>query len=54
MFLYDMNKEFIQRFDGVVQAAKELNMGRATIKRYALQDAPYKGYFFRYERLIDR
>jgi hypothetical protein len=33
-----------------MQAAKELNIGHDTIKKYMEKDIPYKCYFFKSER----
>ena len=51
LFVYNTNKEFICKFEGVTQANKELKFNHSVIKKYALSNAPYKGYIFTYERL---
>ena len=51
IFVYNSNKEFIAKFDGVTHAQKELNISHDMIKKYALLNMPYKGYIFSYERL---
>ena len=51
VFVYNTNKEFICKFEGVTHAGKELNINHSVIKKYALLNAPYKGYIFSYERL---
>jgi len=51
IFVYNINKEFIQKFDGVTHAQKELNINHDIIKKYALENKPYKGFIFSYERL---
>jgi hypothetical protein len=53
VFVYNTNKEFICKFEGVTPASKELNINHCVIKKYALLNAPYKGYIFSYERLRD-
>ena len=53
VFVYNTNKEFIQKFEGVTQAGKILNINHSTIKKYALSNIPYKGYIFSYERYTD-
>lgn len=52
VFLFDLNKKFIRKYDGVMTASKELNMSHAIIKKYSLQNKPYKGFIFSYEKLI--
>nr|YP_010835447.1 hypothetical protein QLP32_mgp14 [Perenniporia fraxinea]WFS78680.1 hypothetical protein [Perenniporia fraxinea] len=51
IFVYNTNKEFIRKFEGVTHAQKELNINHYTIKKYALLNIPYGGYIFSYERL---
>ena len=51
IFVYDSNKEFIKKFEGVTHVQKELNINHVIIKKYALLNRPYKGYIFNYERL---
>ena len=53
IFVYNSNKEFIRKFEGVTHAQKELNINHVIIKKYALLNRPYKGYIFNYERLND-
>jgi len=53
IFAYDMNKNFIGKFEGVTHAQKELNISHVIIKKHALLNAPYDGYIFSYERLND-
>jgi group I intron endonuclease len=50
IFVYNTNKEFICKFEGVIHAQKELNINHDIIKKYALLNTPYKGYIFNYER----
>ena len=52
VFLFNVNKEFIRRYDGVIIASKELNISHEIIKKYALLNKPYKGYIFSYHRLL--
>ena len=51
IFVYNSNKEFIKKFEGVTHVQKELNINHVIIKKYALLNRPYKGYIFNYERL---
>ena len=53
IFVYNTNKEFLRKFDGVMQAKKELKLSHDMIKRHAKLKTPYKGYIFSYERLLD-
>ena len=53
IFVYNINREFICKFEGVTHAQKELNINHDIIKKYALSNIPYKGYIFSYERLKD-
>lgn len=52
IYVYNENREFIRKFEGVTHAQKELNINHDIIKKYALLSAPYKGYIFSYERLL--
>jgi len=52
VFLFNADKEFIRKYDGVMSASKELNISHNVIKNYALLNKAYKGYIFSYERLI--
>nr|YP_010130163.1 GIY-YIG endonuclease [Clavaria fumosa]QPZ51064.1 GIY-YIG endonuclease [Clavaria fumosa] len=51
IFVYNKNKEFIRKFEGVTHAQKELNINHDIIKKYALLNKPYKGFIFSYDRL---
>lgn len=51
VFVYDLNRNFIAKYDGVMRAQKAINIGHSTIKRYASVAGTYKGYIFSYERL---
>ena len=51
IFVYNLNKDFIHKFEGVTHAQKELNINHDVIKKYALLNTPYKGYIFSYDRL---
>ena len=52
IFVYNEKKEFIRKFEGVMHAQKQLNISHDIIKKYALLNAPYKGYVFSYERFL--
>lgn len=51
VFVYDNNKNFICKYDGVTDAQKVLNISHSTIKKYAEINASYKNYIFSFERL---
>ncbi len=51
IFVYNLNKKFICKFEGVTHTQKNLNINHDIIKKYALLNIPYKGYIFSYERL---
>ncbi len=53
VFVYNKNKEFLCKFEGVTQAGKNLNISHCVIKKYAIINLAYKGYIFSYERLRD-
>jgi hypothetical protein len=40
IFVYNLNKEFIRKFEGVTHAQKELNINHDLIKKYALLNTP--------------
>lgn len=51
VFVYDLNRNFIAKYDGVMRAQKAININHSAIKRYATVAGTYKGYIFSYERL---
>nr|YP_009543495.1 GIY-YIG endonuclease [Coniothyrium glycines]AYU74385.1 GIY-YIG endonuclease [Coniothyrium glycines] len=53
IFVYDINKKFIGKYDGVMDAQRALNISHSTIKNYAKVGGIYKEYIFSYERLVD-
>ena len=53
IFVYNIKKEFIHKFEGVTHAQKELNINHVVIKKHALLNIPYNGYIFSYDRLKD-
>jgi group I intron endonuclease len=53
VFVYDINKKFIRKFDGVTDAQKTLKINHSVIKKYANLTSEYNGYIFSYERLKD-
>lgn len=52
IFLFNSNKEYKKRFDGLVLASKELGMSKDTINKHAKSKLPYKDYIFSYERIL--
>ena len=53
IFVYDANKNFIGKYEGVTHAQKTFNINHSTIKKYAKINGSYNGYIFSYERLKD-
>jgi hypothetical protein len=53
VFVYDINKNFIGKFEGVMGAQRTLKVSHFTIKNYAKVGGTYKEYIFSYERLLD-
>ena len=53
IFVYNTNKKFIYKYDGVTDTQRALNINHATIKKYAQLNAAYGDYIFSYERLND-
>ena len=51
VFVYDKNKVFIYKYNGVKDAERALNINHCTIKKYASLNNEYKGYIFSFERL---
>jgi hypothetical protein len=49
-----MNKNFVAKYDGVMEARRALGISHCTIKNSAKMNGIYKGYIFRYERLNDQ
>lgn len=53
VFVYDINRNFIGKYEGVTDASRALKMSHLTIKKYAEIGGVYNEYIFSYERLID-
>ena len=53
VFVYDINKNFISKYEGVMDAQRALKISHSTIKNYAKVGGIYKEYIFSYERLVD-
>jgi len=53
IFVYDTNKNFIGKYEGVMAASRALKISHLTIKNHANVGSIYNNYRFSYERLID-
>lgn len=53
VFVYDTNRNFLRKYEGVMDVRRDLNISHSTIKNYAKIGGIYKGYIFSYERLRD-
>lgn len=53
VFVYDSNKNFLCKYDGVTKAQEALNINHSIIKKHAKLSSAYNGYIFSYERLIN-
>jgi group I intron endonuclease len=53
VFVYDANKNFIGKYEGVKDAERAFKINHSTIKKYAHINGLYNGYLFSYERLKD-
>jgi hypothetical protein len=51
VFVYDKNKNFICKYEGVTNAQKALNINHSTINKYAKLGSIYQDLIFSYERL---
>jgi hypothetical protein len=52
IFVYDKDKKFISRHDGVTETGKAYNLNHLTIKKYAEVNGLHKsGHYFCFERL---
>ncbi len=52
VFVYDIDRNFIAKYDGVMEAQRALNISHCQIKNYAKIGGGNKGYIFSYERLV--
>nr|YP_009649322.1 GIY-YIG endonuclease [Rhizopogon vinicolor]QDA23236.1 GIY-YIG endonuclease [Rhizopogon vinicolor] len=46
VFLYNLKRDFIKKFDGVTHTKRELNITHGIIKIHALRNKPYQAYIF--------
>jgi group I intron endonuclease len=51
IFVYDTNKKFIGKYEGVKDTERAFKINHSTIKKYAQTGSIYNGYIFSYERL---
>ena len=51
IFVYDKDKNFLAKYEGVMAARRALNMSHLTIKKFAKLRSSYNNYIFSYERL---
>ena len=51
IFVYDKNKKFLGKYNGVTDAGRAWSINHNTIKKYALSGKVYKNLIFSYERL---
>jgi hypothetical protein len=53
IFVYDKYRKFLNKYEGVTDAQRALNINHSIIKRYAKISGEYRGYIFSYERLMN-
>lgn len=53
VFVYDVNGNFVCKYEGVTKAQEALNINHSIIKKYAKLKSTYNGYIFSYERIIN-
>jgi hypothetical protein len=53
VFVYNKDRNFIGKYEGVTDAQRALNINHSTIKKYAKLGSIYNNYIFSYERLED-
>jgi len=53
VFVYDLNRKLVGKYDGVMATRRALNISHTTIKNCAKVGGTYNGYIFSYERLRD-
>ena len=52
VFVYDTNKNFVGKYDGVTDAQRALKINHSIIKKFAHIGGVYNGYIFSYENLM--
>ena len=53
VFVYDANRNFMCKYEGVTKAQQALNINHNIIKKNAKISGTYNGYIFSYERLMN-
>ena len=53
LFLFDLDKNFIRKYSGIIEAEKDLGIRHEEIKKYANLKKELNGYIFSYHRLLD-
>lgn len=53
IFVFDKDKNFICKFDGILLTESELGIIHEIIKKHAISKLPYNNYIFSYHRLLD-
>lgn len=53
VFVYDIDRNFLSKYDGVTKAQQAFNINHCIIKKYAKLKGSYKNYIFSYERLMN-
>ena len=53
VFVYDLNRKFLAKYDGVMDARRAFENVSSYYKKHAKIGDVYKGFIFSYERLID-
>lgn len=53
IFVFDLSGNYIKRFNGVVEAAANLNIRHEKIKKAAISNSAIGNYKFSYHRLLD-
>jgi len=51
VFVYNEDRKFLAKYDGVMEAQRKLNISHTTIKKYAELAGMYNGYIFSYDIL---
>lgn len=53
IFVFDKDKNFIRKFDGIKLAELELGIRHEVIKKHVISHLPYNNYIFSYHRLLN-
>lgn len=53
IFVFDKDRNFIRKFDGIKLAELELGIRHEIIKKHIISNLPYDNYIFSYHRLLD-